>query len=334
MLVLGGKLVETENRDDILKILVALEHILHAAGDGVVLFPNNSRIERIGDRREGVHRRVDTQLGDRTLENNGRIQVSESVSRRRVGQVIGRDVNRLEGSNRTLLGGGNTLLKVTHFLGQRGLIAHRRRRATEKRGHLGTSLGKTENVVYEKEHVLVLFVAEVLRHSQSGQRDAHTSTGGLIHLTVNKGHFGVGDIFLINNACVRHLVVKIVTLTRALTDTSEYGVTPVRLGDIIDQFHDDDGLSNTGTPEGADFTTLGERANQVDHLDAGLENLGFGRLVDQLGRLAVDWTAFVGSDGAFFVHRVASNVEDTTENSFTDRDGDGRTRAHHFHATD
>ena len=65
-------------------------------------------------------------------------------------------------------------------------------------------------------------------------------------------------------------MVKVISLTRTLTDTGEYGVTAVRLSNIVDQLHDDNGLANTRTTESTNFTALSERADQVDHLYAGL----------------------------------------------------------------
>jgi hypothetical protein len=39
--VLGGELIQTQNRDDVLEILVTLENALHLAGDEVVLFADD-----------------------------------------------------------------------------------------------------------------------------------------------------------------------------------------------------------------------------------------------------------------------------------------------------
>src|SRR6185295_15155412 len=54
------------------------------------------------------------------------------------------------------------------------LNATRRRTpiSAEQRRHLGTGLHEPEDVVDEQQHVLVLYVAEVLRHRERAQRDA------------------------------------------------------------------------------------------------------------------------------------------------------------------
>ena len=51
-----------ENRDDVLQILIALEHNCHAKRDIVVLLADNFRRERPGGRGERINRRIDTEL--------------------------------------------------------------------------------------------------------------------------------------------------------------------------------------------------------------------------------------------------------------------------------
>ena len=55
-LISSGKLVHSENRDDVLKVFVALEHVLHATSNTVVLFANDIRSKRIGVGSERIHR--------------------------------------------------------------------------------------------------------------------------------------------------------------------------------------------------------------------------------------------------------------------------------------
>jgi hypothetical protein len=53
----------------------------------------------------------------------------------------------------------------------------------------------------------------------------------------------------------------------------------VLLGDVVDQLLDDDRLADTGATEDPDLATLLEGADQVDDLQAGLEDLDVGRLL-------------------------------------------------------
>ena len=59
-------------------------------------------------------------------------------------------------------------------------------------------------------------------------------------------------------------------------------------GDVVDQLLDQDGLAHAGAAEQADLSAAGVRFEQVDDLDAGLENLDGGVLLLKAGGLAVD----------------------------------------------
>ena len=72
---------------------------------------------------------------------------------------------------------------------------------------------------------------------------------------------------------------QVVALARALAHAGEDGVAGVLRGDVADQLLDDDRLADAGAAEDADLAALGEGADQVDDLDAGLEDLGLGRLL-------------------------------------------------------
>jgi hypothetical protein len=52
----------------------------------------------------------------------------------------------------------------------------------------------------------------------------------------------------------------------------------VHLGDVVDQFHDQNGLAHASAAEEADLSAFGIGCQQVDHLDPGHENLRFGGL--------------------------------------------------------
>ena len=67
----------------------------------------------------------------------------------------------------------------------------------------------------------------------------------------------------------------------------------MQLGDVVDQFHDDDGLADAGAAERADFAALQERADQIDDLDAGGQHLRRSRLIHQGRRRAMNGVIFV-----------------------------------------
>ena len=101
-LVLFRELVHAEDGDDVLELLVALQDLLHLAGDGVVLLADDARVEHARGRVERIDRRVDALLGDRARQHGGRVEVGEGGRRRRVGQVVGRHVDRLHRGDRAL----------------------------------------------------------------------------------------------------------------------------------------------------------------------------------------------------------------------------------------
>src|ERR671910_22670 len=94
--------------------------------------------------------------------------------RRRVGDVVCGNEDRLQRRDRTSLRRGNPLLQLAHLVGERWLVPHRRRHPAEQRRHLGTGLREPEDVVDEQQHVFSFDVAEILGHRQ--RRETNTET--------------------------------------------------------------------------------------------------------------------------------------------------------------
>ena len=83
--------------------------------------------------------------------------------------------------------------------------------------------------------------------------------------------------------------VEIVAFAGALADAGEHRDAAVQLGDVVDQLHDDDGLADAGAAERADLAALQERADQVNDLDAGGQDLRRWWIgPSSVGRRAVD----------------------------------------------
>ncbi len=249
--------------------------------------------------------------------------------RRRVGDVVGGDVDRLQRGDRVTTRRGDALLEHTHLVGQRRLVTHGGRHAAEQRRDLGTGLGEAEDVVDEEQHVLLLHVAEVLRHRQRGERDAKTGARRLVHLAEDQRG-------LVDDARLGHLSEEVVALTGALADTGEHRDTTEVLGDAVDHLLDEDGLADTGTTEQADLAALDVRGEQVDDLDAGLEHLG---LATRAGRTAGAWRwigqrSVMSSDAVGDVERLAEGVEDVALGDVADRHGDRRAGVAHLGAAD
>jgi hypothetical protein len=107
----------------------------------------------------------------------------------------------------------------------------------------------------------------------------------------------------------------------------------VALGHVVDQLHDHDRLAHPGAAEEADLAALHERGDQVDDLDAGLEDLGLGLEVGELRGLPVDRPALsVGRERGAAVHRLAQHVEDPAQRRVPYGRGDGAPGVHDRHA--
>jgi len=265
-LILFGEIIHTQNGNNILQRSVVLEELLDATSGVVVNLTDDGGVQHTGGGIEGIHSGVDTELSEGTRQHSGGIKMSESGGGSGIGQIISRHVDSLDGGDGTGTGGGNTLLEGTQIGGKGGLISDSGGNTSQKGGHLGAGLSETEDVVNEKEHILVLLISEVLGNSQTGETDTGSGTRGLVHLTVHEGSLGAGAINF-DDTRLDHFVVEIVTLTSTLADTSEHGETTMKLGDVVNQLHDKHGLADTGTTEESNLTTLGVGSQKVDNLN-------------------------------------------------------------------
>jgi peptide chain release factor 1 len=170
------------------------------------------------------------------------------------------------------------------------------------------------------------------RSTYTSKSDTGTGTGGLVHLTEDQGDLGLA--IKLDDGGLLHFVVQIVTLTGTLTDTSEDGVTTVSLGDVVDQLLNEDGLADTGTTEQTNLSTTSVRGEQIDDLDTSDENLGRGRLLDELRGVGVNRGELVGLDGTTLVNWVTGDVDDTAQGGRADGNGDGSTSVGGLGSTD
>jgi hypothetical protein len=94
-LVLFRQLVHTQNSNDVLEGLVVLKDLLDGGGDIVVFPANDTGVKHTGLGVQWVDGGVDTQLSYGTRQHSSSIQVGEGGGRGGIGQIVGRDVNRL-----------------------------------------------------------------------------------------------------------------------------------------------------------------------------------------------------------------------------------------------
>src|SRR4029078_3761994 len=89
----------------------------------------------------------------------------------------------------------------------------------------------------------------------------------------------------------------------------EAGVAAVKTRQAGDELLDDDRLAHPGAAEEAGLAAADERAEEVDDLDPGLEQLGLRGQLVELGRLVVDGAALRGLDRPQAVDGGAHEVE-------------------------
>ncbi|MPM50535.1 hypothetical protein SDC9_97277 [bioreactor metagenome] len=213
-------------------------------------------------------------------------------------------------------GRGDPLLQGTHLVGQGRLVTHRGGHPAEQGRDLGAGLGEPEDVVDEEQHVLVLDIAEVLRHGQARQGDPQPGARRLVHLAEDEG--GV-----LEDPCLLHLEDEVVALTGPLAHTGEHrGATEV-VGDPEDHLLDQHGLADAGATEQADLAALDVRGEQVEDLDAGVELLGLRLERVERRRIAVDRPALGHLErGRVDVQHVAGHVPDLALGHVADRHRD------------
>ena len=266
------------------------------------------------------------------LRHGRRVEVGERGGRRRVGEVVGGHVDRLHRRDRALVRRGDPLLQLAHLGGEGRLVTDGRGDAAEERRHLGARLGEAEDVVDEEQHVLVLFVAEVLGDGERRERDAGAGARRLVHLAVHEDALRVLEVVGLEHARLDHLVVEVVPLAGALADAGEHREAAVGLGDVVDELHEEHGLADAGAAEEADLAAAEVRGQQVDDLDAGLERLDLDVLVDEGRRGAMDREPLHRVDGPLLVHGLADHVEDAAEHGLADWHRDVGACVLHGHA--
>jgi hypothetical protein len=95
----------------------------------------------------------------------------------------------------------------------------------------------------------------------------------------------------------------------------------VLLGDVVDQLLDQNRLADACAAEEADLAAADIGRDQVDDLDARLEDLDLRRQVAERRGIAVDRPA-LAARLVLAVDRVADHVPHAAERLVADRDGD------------
>src|SRR4029078_5031081 len=98
--------------------------------------------------------------------------------------------------------------------------------------------------------------ATVCAGGEPGEAEAGAGARRLVHLAEDQRAFRAGGravvlLRVLVDARLDELVIEVVALARALADAGEHRVAAMRLGDVVDQLLNDDGLADTGATEQA-----------------------------------------------------------------------------------
>jgi peptide chain release factor 1 len=94
----------------------------------------------------------------------------------------------------------------------------------------------------------------------------------------------------------------------------------VVVGDVVNQFHDDHGLADTGTTEEADLAALGVGGEKVNNLNASDKNLGTSALLYETGGGPVDGEGLGAVESGLLVDGLANDVNNAAKGDITDGD--------------
>ena len=106
------------------------------------------------------------------------------------------------------------------------------------------------------------------------------------------------------------------------------------LGDVVDEFEDSDGLADAGAAEQTDLAAARERADEIEDLDAGLEDFRLGGLVGERRRVAMYRHHGAALNRAALIDRGAGHVHDAPERAGADGHRDWRAGVGGFHPAD
>ncbi len=107
--------------------------------------------------------------------------------------------------------------------------------------------------------------------------------------------------------------------------------------DIVNQLLNEHGFTHARATKETNLTATAVGRKQVDHLNARNEDLGFGVLLGEGWRFAVDGLADGAGNLALAVDPLAQQVHDAPERSLANRHGHGAPKVVHLrsaHQTD
>src|SRR2546426_5268091 len=105
----------------------------------------------------------------------------------------------------------------------------------------------------------------MLGQRDAGQHDLEPRAGWLVHLAEDQAH-------LVQEPGLLQFVVQLVPFTNPLADPGEDARPLMSFDDIVDELQGQEALSQCGAAEDARLAAFDQRIQEVDDLDAGLQN--------------------------------------------------------------
>ena len=198
--------------------------------------------------------------------------MAEGVRSRGVGEIVGGDVNGLDGRDGPRRRVADPLLEFRQVRGQRGLITETGGQQPHETRDLLARLDEPEDVVDEEQHVLPLLVAEVFRHGEPRVPDPEPGPGRFVHLAEDHDRIA-------QNAGLLHLPVELLALAAPFPDTAEDADALVPADHVVDHLRQEHRLPDAGAAEKTGLAASFQRAEDIDGLDPRFEDLRDGGLL-------------------------------------------------------
>ncbi|EKD35150.1 MAG: hypothetical protein ACD_75C02032G0001 [uncultured bacterium] len=205
------------------------------------------------------------------------------MNRRRISEIVGRHIYRLDRGNGPFIGVGDALLQPRQLGAHGRLVAKARRHPAHQSGDLGTSLDESKDIIDEQQYIAMFFVPKMFGHGQGRMANAETGAGGLVHLTEHHDHVG-------QNSRRLHITIQLLAFAAAFADPAE-DADPLVLPDhVVNHLGEQHRLAHTRPAEKARLAAALERHQDIDDFNPRLEDLGFGRSPRKRRRGLVDGT--------------------------------------------
>ena len=160
-------------------------------------------------------------------------------------------------------------MHVADLRTQGGLISCFRGSSAKERGYFRAGLYEAKDVIYEEKYFPAR-ILEVLGKRDPREYDVEPRSRRLVHLA--ERHHD-----LVENAHLFEFIVQLIAFTDTLAYPGENTSALVFFDDIVNQFHDQDGLPATGPADNSRLASPGNRKEEIHSLDSCLNNIRFGR---------------------------------------------------------